>query len=55
MTLHLIYNFAACRAREPEVMSPGVMMMAALGTCMGSRLVDQMSKRGGEAEASRSR
>jgi uncharacterized OsmC-like protein len=55
MTLNPIYNFTACRAREPEGMSPGAMMMAALGTCVGSRLVDQMNKRGGEAEASRSR
>ena len=34
---------------EPEGMSPGALMMAALGTCVGSRLVDQMNKRGWEA------
>ena len=34
---------------EPEGMSPGALMMAALGTCMCSRLVDQMNKRGWEA------
>jgi putative redox protein len=35
-------------ADEPEGMSPGALMMASLGTCMGSRLVDQMNKRGWE-------
>jgi len=34
---------------EPEGISPGALMMAALGTCAGSRLVDQMNKRGWEA------
>jgi uncharacterized OsmC-like protein len=34
---------------EPEGMSPGALMMAALGTCMCSRLVDQMNNRGWEA------
>jgi len=34
---------------EPEGMSPGALMMAALGTCMSSRLVDQMNKRGWKA------
>ena len=33
---------------EPEGISPGALMMAALGTCAGSRLVDQMNKRGWE-------
>ncbi len=33
---------------EPEGISPGHLMMAALGTCMCSRLVDQMNRRGWE-------
>ncbi len=33
---------------EPEGMSPGALMMALLSTCAGSRLVDQMNKRGWE-------
>ena len=33
---------------EPEGMSPSALMMVALGTCVGSRLVDQMNKRGRE-------
>ena len=31
---------------EPEGISPGALMMTALGMCMCSRLVDQMNKRG---------
>ena len=37
------------RDHAPEGMSPGALMMASLGTCAGSRLVDQMNKRGWEA------
>ncbi len=37
------------KGHEPEGISPGHLMMAALGTCAGSRLVDQMNKRGWEA------
>ncbi len=33
---------------DPEGISPGHLMMAALGTCTCSRLVDQMNKRGWE-------
>ena len=34
---------------DPEGISSGHLMMAALGTCMCSRLVDQMNRRGWEA------